>query len=117
MRRRLREAGLEVRVVKNTLLRLAANESGQPELLEIVDEALHRQLRRRAERHRGRDIDDPAIGQQSGHRLHLGRGLEQHQLHRASPLYGGPEISRFPALPPPQGGMRNIELSTWPSGY
>src|SRR5438309_282701 len=37
MRRRLREAGLEVRVVKNTLLRLAANESGQPELLEIVE--------------------------------------------------------------------------------
>ncbi|TMB67840.1 MAG: 50S ribosomal protein L10 [Chloroflexi bacterium] len=37
MRRRLREAGLEVRVVKNTLLRLATNESGQPELLEIVE--------------------------------------------------------------------------------
>jgi len=37
MRRRLREAGLDVRVVKNTLLRLAANESGQPELLEIIE--------------------------------------------------------------------------------
>jgi len=37
MRRRLREAGLEVRVVKNTLLRLAANESGQPDLIEIVE--------------------------------------------------------------------------------
>jgi len=37
MRRRLREAGLEVRVVKNTLLRLAANESGQPDLLEIIE--------------------------------------------------------------------------------
>lgn len=37
MRRRLREAAIEVRVVKNTLLRLAANESGQPELLEIIE--------------------------------------------------------------------------------
>jgi large subunit ribosomal protein L10 len=37
MRRRLREAGLEVRVVKNTLLRLAANESGQPDLLDIIE--------------------------------------------------------------------------------
>jgi len=37
MRRRLREAGLDVRVVKNTLLRLAANESGRPELLEIIE--------------------------------------------------------------------------------
>ncbi len=37
MRRRLREAGLEVRVVKNTLLRLAANESGHPDLLEIIE--------------------------------------------------------------------------------
>src|SRR5438132_9494720 len=37
MRRRLREAGLEVRVVKNTLLRLATNESGQPDLLEIIE--------------------------------------------------------------------------------
>ena len=37
MRRRLREAAIEVRVVKNTLLRLAANESGQPDLLEIIE--------------------------------------------------------------------------------
>jgi large subunit ribosomal protein L10 len=37
MRRRLREAGLEVRVVKNTLVRLAANQSGQPDLLEIIE--------------------------------------------------------------------------------
>jgi large subunit ribosomal protein L10 len=37
MRRRLREAGLEVRVVKNTLLRLAANESGRPDLFEIIE--------------------------------------------------------------------------------
>ena len=37
MRRRLREAGIEVQVVKNTLLRLAANESGQPDLLEIIE--------------------------------------------------------------------------------
>lgn len=37
MRRRLREGGIEVRVVKNTLLRLAANESGHPGLLDIVE--------------------------------------------------------------------------------
>jgi large subunit ribosomal protein L10 len=37
MRRRLREAGIEVRVVKNTLLRHAANESGRPDLLQIVE--------------------------------------------------------------------------------
>ncbi len=37
MRRRLGEAAIEVRVVKNTLLRLAANESGQPDLLEIIE--------------------------------------------------------------------------------
>lgn len=37
MRRRLREAGIEVRVVKNTLLRHAANESGRSDLLQIVE--------------------------------------------------------------------------------
>src|SRR2546422_10306021 len=37
MRRRLREAGLDVRGVKNTLLRLGANESGPPEVLEIIE--------------------------------------------------------------------------------
>jgi len=37
MRRRLREAGIEVKVVKNTLLRLAANESGRSDLLQIVE--------------------------------------------------------------------------------
>jgi len=37
MRRRLREGGFEVTVVKNTLLRLAAEQSGKPELMEIVE--------------------------------------------------------------------------------
>jgi large subunit ribosomal protein L10 len=37
MRRRLREAGIEVRVIKNTLLKLAADEAGQSELLSIVE--------------------------------------------------------------------------------
>lgn len=36
LRRRLREAGVEVRVVKNTLLRLAAAEAGRPALGQIV---------------------------------------------------------------------------------
>lgn len=36
-RRKLREGGLEVRVVKNTLLKLAAEQAGKPELVEIVD--------------------------------------------------------------------------------
>jgi large subunit ribosomal protein L10 len=36
MRRRLREAGIEVKVIKNTLLKLAAEDAGQPDLLEIV---------------------------------------------------------------------------------
>ncbi|HEV8574706.1 MAG TPA: 50S ribosomal protein L10 [Dehalococcoidia bacterium] len=37
MRRRLREAGVDIKVVKNTLLRLAAEESGRSDLLQIVE--------------------------------------------------------------------------------
>jgi ribosomal protein L10 len=37
MRRRLREAGIEVKVVKNSLLRLAAEETGRGELLQIIE--------------------------------------------------------------------------------
>jgi large subunit ribosomal protein L10 len=36
MRRRLRESGIEVRVIKNTLLKLAAEEAGEADLLQIV---------------------------------------------------------------------------------
>lgn len=37
IRRRLRAAGVELRVVKNTLLRLAAQEAGRPKLVQIVE--------------------------------------------------------------------------------
>ncbi|OGO48270.1 MAG: 50S ribosomal protein L10 [Chloroflexi bacterium RBG_16_64_32] len=37
MRRHLRRANVEVKVVKNRLLRLAADETGTPELMQIVD--------------------------------------------------------------------------------
>ena len=37
MRRRLRDGGVEVRVIKNSLLRLAAEQAGQPELVRIVE--------------------------------------------------------------------------------
>jgi len=37
MRKRLRAASLEVRVIKNSLLRLAAGEAGSPELMQIVE--------------------------------------------------------------------------------
>jgi large subunit ribosomal protein L10 len=37
MRRAMRQGGLEVKVVKNTLLKLAADEAGQPELMKIVE--------------------------------------------------------------------------------
>ena len=37
MRRRLREAGIEMKVIKNSLLKLAAKEAGQPELLSIIE--------------------------------------------------------------------------------
>ena len=37
MRRRLRETGVDVRVVKNTLLRIAAERAGKPDLINIVD--------------------------------------------------------------------------------
>ncbi|HUF53227.1 MAG TPA: 50S ribosomal protein L10 [Dehalococcoidia bacterium] len=36
-RRKLRDGGLEVRVIKNTLLKIAANQAGKPEVFEIVD--------------------------------------------------------------------------------
>ena len=39
MRRRLREANVEVRVIKNSLLRLAAEQSGMASLMEIVEGA------------------------------------------------------------------------------
>jgi large subunit ribosomal protein L10 len=37
MRRHLRRANMQVKVVKNRLLRLAADETGTPELMQIVD--------------------------------------------------------------------------------
>ncbi len=37
MRRRLRQASVEVRVVKNNLLRLAADQAGMPELMRVVE--------------------------------------------------------------------------------
>jgi large subunit ribosomal protein L10 len=37
LRRRMREAGIEVEVVKNTLLRIASERAGRPELTQIVD--------------------------------------------------------------------------------
>jgi large subunit ribosomal protein L10 len=37
LRRRLREGGIEVKVVKNTLLKRAADEAGQPGLFRIVE--------------------------------------------------------------------------------
>ena len=48
LRRRMRETGVELRVVKNTLLRMAAERGGKPELSQIVDgpTALDLRLRR-----------------------------------------------------------------------
>jgi large subunit ribosomal protein L10 len=37
LRRRMREAGVDIRVVKNTLLRIAAERAGKPDLINIVD--------------------------------------------------------------------------------
>jgi large subunit ribosomal protein L10 len=37
LRRKLREGGLEVRVVKNTLLKRAAEEAGEPDVIRIVE--------------------------------------------------------------------------------
>ena len=37
LRRRMREAGVEVHVIKNTLLRIASERAGKPELASIVD--------------------------------------------------------------------------------
>jgi len=36
LRRRMREAGVDLRVVKNTLLRIAAERAGKPDLINIV---------------------------------------------------------------------------------
>ena len=37
MRRRMRAANVEVKVVKNNLLRLAANQAGMPDLMQIIE--------------------------------------------------------------------------------
>jgi large subunit ribosomal protein L10 len=37
LRRRLRQAGLEYKVVKNTLLRLAAEQAGRPQIMQVVE--------------------------------------------------------------------------------
>jgi large subunit ribosomal protein L10 len=37
LRRRMRDTGVELRVVKNTLLRMAAERGGKPDLFKIVD--------------------------------------------------------------------------------
>lgn len=37
LRRRMREAGVDIRVVKNNLLRIAAERAGKPEIVQIVE--------------------------------------------------------------------------------
>ena len=37
LRRRLREGGIELRVIKNTLMRRAADDAGQPDLIRIIE--------------------------------------------------------------------------------
>jgi large subunit ribosomal protein L10 len=37
LRRAMRQGGLEVKVIKNTLLKLAAEEAGQPDLMQIIE--------------------------------------------------------------------------------
>lgn len=37
LRRKLREGGLEVKVIKNTLLRRAADEAGEPDIVRIIE--------------------------------------------------------------------------------
>ncbi|MGH2604910.1 MAG: 50S ribosomal protein L10 [Dehalococcoidia bacterium] len=37
LRRRMREAGVDIRVVKNTLMRIAAERAGKPDLVQIIE--------------------------------------------------------------------------------
>jgi large subunit ribosomal protein L10 len=37
LRRRMREAGVDIRVVKNTLIRIAAERAGKPDLVQIIE--------------------------------------------------------------------------------
>ena len=53
--------------------------------LELVDDALHGQLRRVAFFHRRRDVDNAAPGEHAGRYFGARRGLEQHKLHEFLP--------------------------------
>src|SRR5258706_10004731 len=55
---------------------------GRPQAFEVVDDALHGQLRRIARRYGGGDVDDAAVGEQAGVPLaSTNAGLETHELH------------------------------------
>ena len=57
----------------------------RPQSVEIVDDALHGELRRVAFFHRRRDIDNAAIGEHAGQNFGAGRRLEQNKLHEGLP--------------------------------
>src|SRR5712692_5760538 len=68
--------------------------------VEIVDDALHRQLRRVAPGDRAGDIDDAALGQQPGHWVTgLTETLKKHQLHLFSLAHCHPDEGRDPRQP------------------
>ncbi len=65
--------------------------------IEIVDDALHGQLRRVAFLHRRRNIDHAAIGQDAGHDVGAGRRLKERKLHEQPPAPR--RTSRTPEFP------------------
>ncbi len=70
--------------------------------VEVVDDALHGELRRVALLHRAGDVDHAAVGHQAGQHLAVRRRLEQHKFHEFLPcdLRGIQHIPRTPASRP-----------------
>ena len=60
---------------------------GRAQGIEIIDDALHGQLRRVALLHRGGYVDDAAVGEQARQYFAICRRLEQHQFHEFLPIF------------------------------
>ena len=87
----------------------------RPQPVEVVDDALHGELRRVALLHRAGDVDDAAIGHQARQNLAIRSRLKQHKLHDIPPLTLWPEYSTSPG-PRPAAAARQPHIRPRISG-
>ncbi len=78
--------------------------------VEIVDDALHRELRRVALLDRAGNVDHAAIGHQARQDLAVRSRLKQHKFHEFLPLCFGAEYSTSPQTPASRRAKRRAYL-------